>query len=232
MIYKCESHGITCVIINKGIIKTLPRPPKVGILVHFSASTSLSTAPNRKMLTGSVKEALRLGADGVSLHINIGGKEEPEMLADLGMISEGDTVNHDDWDVAFRGSTIIVNGGDISSADQPNRSGSAAVYIANGVMSDIRIVDVNKLIEDGSTRPAIIDDLGISGQGWASYNQESHILSPIAGKILVFRAHDHKYAKMEILYYYDSEDPQPSQGDFGGFYTFNYVYQSNGTINF
>ena len=88
MIYKCESHGISCVIVNKGIIKTLPRPPKVGMLVHFSASTSLSTAPNRKMLTGSVKEALRLGADGVSLHINIGGKEEPEMLADLGRISE------------------------------------------------------------------------------------------------------------------------------------------------
>ena len=40
------------------------------------------------MLTGSVKEALRLGADGVSLHINIGGKEEPEMLADLGNIAE------------------------------------------------------------------------------------------------------------------------------------------------
>ena len=40
------------------------------------------------MLTGSVEEALRLGADGVSLHINIGGKEEPEMLADLGNISE------------------------------------------------------------------------------------------------------------------------------------------------
>ena len=74
--------------------------------------------------------------------------------------------------------------------------------------------------------------LVLSGQGWASYNQESHILSPIAGKILVFRTHDNKYAKMEILYYYDSEDPQPSQGDFGGFYTFNYVYQSNGTINF
>jgi len=35
MIYKCESHGISCVIINKGIIKTLPRPPKVGILVIF-----------------------------------------------------------------------------------------------------------------------------------------------------------------------------------------------------
>ena len=57
-------------------------------MVHFSSSTSLSMAPNRKMLTGSVEEALRLGADGVSLHINIGGKEEPEMLEQLGKISE------------------------------------------------------------------------------------------------------------------------------------------------
>ena len=40
------------------------------------------------MLSGSVKEALRLGADGVSLHINIGGKEEPEMIEQLGSISE------------------------------------------------------------------------------------------------------------------------------------------------
>jgi fructose-bisphosphate aldolase/2-amino-3,7-dideoxy-D-threo-hept-6-ulosonate synthase len=45
-------------------------------------------SPNRKMLTGSVEEALRLGADGVSLHINVGGKEEPEMLEQLGMIAD------------------------------------------------------------------------------------------------------------------------------------------------
>jgi len=88
MIYKCETHGLTCVIINKGILKTLPKPTKIGILVHFSSSTSLSMSPNRKMITGSVKEAVRLGADGVSLHINIGGKEEPEMLEQLGRIAD------------------------------------------------------------------------------------------------------------------------------------------------
>ena len=87
IIYDCQNHGLTCVIINKGILKTLPRPPKIGILVHYSGSTSLSTTPNRKMLTGSVEEALKLGADGVSLHINIGGKEEPEMLEQLGKVS-------------------------------------------------------------------------------------------------------------------------------------------------
>lgn len=88
VIQKCEMRGLTSVIINKGIIKTLPRPTRVGILAHFSSSTSLSMSPNRKMLSGSVEEALRLGADGVSLHINVGGKEEPEMLEQLGKISD------------------------------------------------------------------------------------------------------------------------------------------------
>jgi hypothetical protein len=146
--------------------------------------------------------------------------------------SEGDTVNHDNWDVAFSGTTIIVNGGDSYNVNQPERTGNAAVYIAVGVMSDIKTVDINKLEQDNASGPAIIDDLGISGEGWASYDGDTHILSPIPGRILVFRTHDNKYAKMEILYFYDSPDPQPSEGDYGGFYTFNYVCQFNGGINF
>jgi fructose-bisphosphate aldolase/2-amino-3,7-dideoxy-D-threo-hept-6-ulosonate synthase len=37
---------------------------------------------------GSVEDAIRLGADGISVHINIGAKEEPEMLQKLGTISD------------------------------------------------------------------------------------------------------------------------------------------------
>ena len=140
--------------------------------------------------------------------------------------SEGDTVIHENWDVAFSGTTIIVNGGDSYNDNQPERIGNAAVYIATGVMSDIRTVDLSKLEQDNTSGPAIIDDLGISGDGWASYDMSTHIISPIAGRILVFRTHDNKYAKMEILYYYDSPNPDPSNGDYGGYYTFNYVYQS------
>jgi len=146
--------------------------------------------------------------------------------------SEGDTVSHENWDVALRGTTIIVNGGDSYSVNQPERTGNAAVYIATGVMSDIRTVDLSKLEQDNTSGPAIVDDLGISGNGWASYDMSTHIISPIAGRILVFRTHDNKYAKMEIVYYYDSPNPDPSNGDYGGFYTFNYVYQSAGEINF
>jgi fructose-bisphosphate aldolase / 2-amino-3,7-dideoxy-D-threo-hept-6-ulosonate synthase len=88
MIYECENAGLTCVLLNKGIIKTLPRPTNIGLIAHFSGSTSLGPAPNKKVLMGSVEEALRLGADAVSIHINIGSKEEPEMLQKLGMISD------------------------------------------------------------------------------------------------------------------------------------------------
>lgn len=85
----CDGRGVTCFILNKGVVRALARPPRsAGILVHLSSSTALSPAPNRKMLTGTVEEAARLGADGVSLHINVGGKEEPEMIEQLGMTAE------------------------------------------------------------------------------------------------------------------------------------------------
>jgi fructose-bisphosphate aldolase/2-amino-3,7-dideoxy-D-threo-hept-6-ulosonate synthase len=44
---------------------------------------------------GSVEGAIRLGADAVSVHINIGSKEEPEMLQGLGMISDKST----EWNI-------------------------------------------------------------------------------------------------------------------------------------
>ncbi|MDQ4072912.1 MAG: 2-amino-3,7-dideoxy-D-threo-hept-6-ulosonate synthase [Thermoproteota archaeon] len=83
-----EYSGLSCVLVNKGIIKSLPKPLDIGIIAHMSASTSLGPDPNKKVLMGSVKEAIRLGADAVSLHINIGSKEEPMMLHKLGMVAD------------------------------------------------------------------------------------------------------------------------------------------------
>ena len=151
--------------------------------------------------------------------------------------SEGVTVSNENWDVAFRGTTLIVNGGEKADNDQPDRPGNAAVYIATGSMSEINSVDTNRLLQDNSSGSAIlnnimIDDLGVSGQGWASYSFSTHLFSPRAGRILVFRTHDNKYAKMEIIYFYDSLNPDTGSGDIGGYYTFNYVYQSEEEINF
>jgi fructose-bisphosphate aldolase / 2-amino-3,7-dideoxy-D-threo-hept-6-ulosonate synthase len=95
VIYDYQDAGLTCVLINKGIIKSMPRPPKIGLIAHLSASTVLGPSPNRKMLIGSVAEVIRLGADAVSIHLNIGSKEEPEMLQKLGIISD----QCDEWSV-------------------------------------------------------------------------------------------------------------------------------------
>ena len=95
VIYDYQDAGLTCVLINKGIIKSMPRPPKIGLIAHLSASTVLGPSPNRKMLIGSVEEVIRLGADAVSIHLNIGSKEEPEMLQKLGIISD----QCDEWSV-------------------------------------------------------------------------------------------------------------------------------------
>jgi predicted phospho-2-dehydro-3-deoxyheptonate aldolase len=59
----------------------------LGLILHLSASTSLGPDPNSKVLVATVEEALKLGADGVSIHINIGAGDEANMLFSLGEIS-------------------------------------------------------------------------------------------------------------------------------------------------
>ncbi len=54
----------------------------IGLIIHLSGGTSLSPDPNRKVLVCSVERAIKMGGDGVSIHINIGANDEPEMLQD------------------------------------------------------------------------------------------------------------------------------------------------------
>ncbi|MFB3765038.1 MAG: 2-amino-3,7-dideoxy-D-threo-hept-6-ulosonate synthase [Methanotrichaceae archaeon] len=56
----------------------------IGLIIHLSASSSLSPDPNHKVLVTRVEDAIRVGADAVSIHINVGAEDEAEMLHDLG----------------------------------------------------------------------------------------------------------------------------------------------------
>jgi hypothetical protein len=142
--------------------------------------------------------------------------------------AEGGIVEGENWDVAFRSTSIIVNGGMASDSSQLSRTGNAAVYLIDGTMTEISSVDEGLLTQDAATSTAIIDDFGQMQMGWCVYDHATNIISPIAGKILVFRTHDNKYAKVEILNFYDAA----MTNIYGGFYTFNYVYQSDGGITF
>ncbi len=56
----------------------------IGLIVHLSASSSLGPDPNHKVLVTTVEDAIRIGADAVSIHVNVGAEDEAEMLHDLG----------------------------------------------------------------------------------------------------------------------------------------------------
>jgi fructose-bisphosphate aldolase/2-amino-3,7-dideoxy-D-threo-hept-6-ulosonate synthase len=59
----------------------------VGLILHLSASTSIGPDPNEKVLVNSVTNALKMGADAVSMHVNIGADSESQMLSDLGKVA-------------------------------------------------------------------------------------------------------------------------------------------------
>lgn len=84
---KVAKGGATCVVLHKGMIKSL-RKAHLPVLMHLSGSTSTGPEPNRKVRVADVLEAVKLGADGVSVHINIGGESsEPDMLIKLGEVA-------------------------------------------------------------------------------------------------------------------------------------------------
>ena len=78
--------GVDAVLINRGIAKTVDTG-NAGLIVHLSGISNHCPDPNNKAQIGSVDDAIRLGADAVSVHINVGSKEEANMLSMLGKVA-------------------------------------------------------------------------------------------------------------------------------------------------
>ncbi len=87
---KIAEGGANAIILHKGMVEQGHRGKgkDVGLIVHMSASTDLSLRKNDKVLVCTVEEAIKLGADGVSIHVNIGAEDEKQMLKDFGEVSK------------------------------------------------------------------------------------------------------------------------------------------------
>jgi predicted phospho-2-dehydro-3-deoxyheptonate aldolase len=88
-ISKVVSGGANAILMHKGIVRAGHRGKgkDIGLIIHLSGGTSLSPDPNAKELVCSVEEAIQLGADAVSVHINLGAETDKEMLWQLGYVS-------------------------------------------------------------------------------------------------------------------------------------------------
>lgn len=119
------------------------------------------------------------------------------------------------WDIGFRGTTLIANGGS-------SGPGNGGIQVVEGIFEDLE-----EAPEDGYG-PI---QAGSDG-GWYTYNFTTHIISPTPGRVVVVRTADGRYAKIKIISYYRDapETPDPMEG--ARYYTFEYVFQPDGSRNF
>jgi class I fructose-bisphosphate aldolase len=88
-VQKVAEGGANAIVEHKGLVRAGHRGKgkDIGLIIHMSASTCLSLYPNAKTLVCTVEEAIRLGADAVSIHVNLGNGYEKDMLKDFGKVS-------------------------------------------------------------------------------------------------------------------------------------------------
>jgi hypothetical protein len=126
------------------------------------------------------------------------------------------------WDIAFRATTIIINGG-------PIRFGQGGAIVLTG--TDFNTLET--LPETGWRVDSSATSLAIptgSGRAWYNYNQQTNVISPIPGVVLGIRTADGRYAKLQILSYYLNAPANPNGfADRARVYTFRYVFQPNGS---
>ncbi|MDR0893785.1 MAG: hypothetical protein LBN06_00550 [Prevotellaceae bacterium] len=81
------ANGASSIVVHKGMVRFLPPLNNTGLIVHLSASTE-KHKPVHKVIICEVAEAVSIGADAVSIHINLGNEYEKLMLADFARISK------------------------------------------------------------------------------------------------------------------------------------------------
>lgn len=79
-------HRVQGVILNKGLANHYSKiiPTEANLIIQLNAGTRHGSPTYNKSVVCSIQEALRLGADAVSIHVNIGNEFEDHMLSELG----------------------------------------------------------------------------------------------------------------------------------------------------
>ena len=139
------------------------------------------------------------------------------------------TDSEKNWDIAFRGTMIIVNGGvKTGSGNEPERalisSISSYIDILNMNFKDVTISPdlVNEENWDKAGQPKIPN---ISGQGW--FEDDGTYITPLKDKTIVLRTTDNYYVKIGMYSYYkDAAPPENSSKDDQGYYSFQYSINS------
>jgi hypothetical protein len=144
-----------------------------------------------------------------------------------GIIANADSASTK-WDIGFRATTIIVNGG-------TSGPGAAGAIVQTGIFDEIATAPTDGYLQDNKNAATSSARYAIptgSGNGWYSYSSSTNVITPIAGRVIIIKTTDGKYAKMEILSYYQDAPASPTSDTKDRYYTFRYVFQPNESQKF
>ncbi|MCP2314922.1 2-amino-3,7-dideoxy-D-threo-hept-6-ulosonate synthase [Nocardia amikacinitolerans] len=81
--------GADATVLHKGALDHVDPAvfDDLALIVHLSASAHPGTDPDHKVLVTTVEEALRLGADAVSVHVNLGSRTEYQQREDVAQVA-------------------------------------------------------------------------------------------------------------------------------------------------
>ncbi len=96
--------------------------PTTRLGVHLSASTSLGSTQHRKVAVAEVADAVGLGADLVSVQVNFGVPEEPEMIEALGRTAR----DCRRWGIPLLAMVYVVRPGPVPPAEVRHAARAAA----------------------------------------------------------------------------------------------------------
>ena len=81
--------GADAVLTQKGVAPRVhPNKNGAGYIVHCNASTAIGPDEADKRPSATVKEAIRVGADAVSFHVNVGSRYEREQIEGLASLTD------------------------------------------------------------------------------------------------------------------------------------------------
>ncbi len=85
---KVARSGVNAVVLHKEEVPSghRGRGKDVGLIVHMSSSANFSDDPDDRGIVCSVKEAVSLGADAVSIHLNLEKGKERQVLEEFAAI--------------------------------------------------------------------------------------------------------------------------------------------------
>jgi HmuY protein len=127
------------------------------------------------------------------------------------------------WDIGFRSTVIILNGG-------TSGPGVGGAIVQTAIFSEVLVSPETGFLQDDKTNSASPYAIPKgSGKGWYNYDGATNVISPIAGRVILVKTAEGKYAKVEILSYYRDAPAAPTSSSVDRNYTFRYIYQEDGT---